>query len=170
MAMKKNQLITCFAVLLISAPLILAHPHINKTITASLPGNVTATITYNTTPSNEANAQKTAVGEFVTPRQPKLKLSADLKVGETAIPAGEYIIGVIKNGDNNWTMALYPGVLKRGEKADMTKLIKLESIFSASAGSAPHMLIDISPGTGKMEGRIALTLHFGSLFLSGALS
>jgi hypothetical protein len=168
--MKKNQLIICLAAFLIAVPLVLAHPHINKTVTATLSATVTATVTYNTTPSNEANAQKTAVGEFVTPRQPKLKLSADLKVGETTIPGGEYIIGVIKNSDNDWTMALYPGVLKRGEKADMTKVIKLESTFSTSAGTAPHMLIDISPGSGKMEGRIVLTMHFGSLFLSGALS
>jgi hypothetical protein len=168
--MRKAHLLICFAALLISVPLILAHPHINKTITATLPSNVTVTITYNTTPSNEANAQKTAVGDFVTPRMPKLKLSADLKVGETTIPAGEYIIGVIKNSDSDWTMALYSGVLKRGEKPDMSKVIKLESLFSATAGTAPHMLIDVSPGTGKMEGRIVLTLHFGTLFLSGALS
>ena len=32
------------------------------------------------------------------------------------------------------------------------------------------MLIDITPGDGKLEGRAVLTLHFGGLFLSGALS
>jgi hypothetical protein len=32
------------------------------------------------------------------------------------------------------------------------------------------MLVDISPGHGKLEGKAVLTLHFGSLYLAGALS
>jgi hypothetical protein len=158
------------SVLLLSATLIIAHPHINKIVTATLPGDVTATITYNTTPANEMNAQKLAVGEFTSPRNPRLKLSGDLKAGSVAIPAGEYLIGVIKNSDKDWTMAVYPGAIKRGEKPDMSKAIKLESMFSNSVGTAAHMLIDISPGSGKFEGRAVLTIHFGSLFLAGALT
>ncbi len=90
--------------------------------------------------------------------------------GSVTIPAGEYVIRVIKNGEDDWTMALYAGQLRRGEKADMSKVIKLESLFSTAEGKAPHMLLDISPGNGKFEGRTVLTLHFGSLFLAGALS
>jgi len=32
------------------------------------------------------------------------------------------------------------------------------------------MLIDITPGHGKFEGKAVLTLHFGSLFLMGVLA
>jgi hypothetical protein len=168
--MRKNIVICAAMWMLLAIALVVAHPHINKTVTAVLPGDVTATITYNTTPANENNAKNAAMGEFVTPRMPRLKLSGDLKAGSVTIPAGEYIIGVIKNAENDWTTGLFPGPLKRGEKADMTKVIKLESMFSTSAGTAPHMLIDISPGSGKFEGRIVLTLHFGSLFLESALT
>ena len=150
--------------------LLLAHPHFNKTITVALPGSGEATITYNTTPANELRAAKVAVGEFVTPRQPRLKLSTEIKAGTVTIPAGEYIIGVIKNGEKDWTMALYPGQIARGEKPDVSKVIKLDSVYSESEGKAPHMLIDISPGSGKFEGKAVLTLHFGSLFLAGAIS
>jgi hypothetical protein len=156
--------------LLIGATLLVAHPHINKTVTAVIAGNVTATVTYNTTPANESYAKSTAVGEFVTPRQPRLKLSGDVTAGTVNLPAGEYVIGAVKNGENDWTMGLYPGTLGWGEKADVAKVIKLESMFSTSSGTAPHMLIDISPGSGKFEGRIVLMLHFGSLFLEGALT
>jgi hypothetical protein len=31
------------------------------------------------------------------------------------------------------------------------------------------MLIDVTPGHGKFEGKAVMTLHFGSLFLSGLL-
>ncbi len=156
--------------ILLAATVVVAHPHFNKTVIVKLPGGAEATITYNTTPANEANAAKQAVGAFVTPRQPKLKLSAEVKAGEVTIPAGEYIIGCIKNSEKDWTMALYSGTLARGAQPDMSKVIKLESMFSDAAGVAPHMLIDISPGAGKFEGKAVLTLHFGSLFLAGVIS
>ena len=147
-----------------------AHPHFNKTVTAKLPSGVEATITYNTTPANEVRAAEAPVGVFVTPRRPVLKLSAPLETGGATVAAGDYTIGVIKNGEKDWTMALYPGVLGREDKPDVAKAIKLESLFSSDHGVAEHMLIDITPGSGKLQGRAVLTLHFGGLFLSGALS
>lgn len=168
----KRRITLSFALcaVLLAATLVFAHPHFNKSVTAKLPGGAEATITYNTTPANEANAAKQAVGVFATPRRPKLKLSADVKAGEVAVPAGEYLIGVIKNSEEDWTMALYPGDIARGASPDMSKVIKLESMFLKDQGKAPHMLIDISPGSGKFEGKAVLTLHFGTLFLAGALS
>ena len=148
----------------------LAHPHFNKTVTATLAPNVEVTITYNTTPANEAHAQTAKVGEFVTPRRPVLKLSAELKAGKATLPAGEYTIGVIKNADKDWTLALYPGRLQRSDTPDPAKAIRLDSMFSADHGTADHMLVDVTPGHGKFEGKAVLTLHFGSLFLAGALS
>ena len=50
------------------------------------------------------------------------------------------------------------------------KVVKLESIFDAKVAPADHMLIDITPGHGKFEGKAVLTLHFGTLFLSGLLA
>lgn len=147
-----------------------AHPHFNKTVSAKLPSGVEATITYNTTPANEVRATEAPVGAFVTPRRPVLKLSGPLETGSVTVPAGEYTIGVIKNAEKDWTMALHPGVLGRADKPDAAKAIKLESGFSSDHGTAEHMLVDITPGSGKLEGRAVLTLHFGGLFLSGALS
>jgi hypothetical protein len=149
---------------------LLAHPHFNKTVTAKLPSGTEVTIAYNTTPANELRAKEVKVGAFVTPRRPTLKLSAEVKSEAATIPAGEYTIGVIKNSENDWTMALYPGQVARGAEPDMSKMIKLPSMYSSSAGTADHMLIDITPGHGKFEGKPVLTLHFGSMFLAGALA
>jgi hypothetical protein len=161
-----------FSVIAVSlvASTALAHPHFNKTVTATLSPGVEVTITYNTTPANETHAQTAKVGEFITPRRPVIKLSAELKNGTTTLPAGEYTIGVIKNAEKDWTLALYPGRLQRADVPDSAKAIRLESMFSADHGSAEHMLIDITPGHGKFEGKAVLTLHFGSLFLAGVLS
>jgi hypothetical protein len=168
--MKRNRALLWTLCALLGSTPVLAHPHFNKVVKVTLPGNAEATVTYGTTPANELNAQKVAVGEFVVPRRPMLKLSAELKSGAVTIPAGDYLIGVIKNSENDWTMALYPGQLGRGEKPDPSKLIKLESLYSTAHGKAEHMLIDISPGAGKLEGRAVLTIHFGSMFLAGALT
>lgn len=155
--------------LTLAAGSLLAHPHFNKTVTAKLPSGTEVTITYNTTPANELRAKEVKVGAFVTPRRPTLKLSADAKSGGTPIPAGEYTIGVVKNSETDWTMALYPGQVPRGAEPEAAKLIKLDSIYQSSAGTAEHMLVDITPGHGKFEGKPVLTLHFGTMFLSGAL-
>jgi hypothetical protein len=147
-----------------------AHPHFNKTVSATLPQGVELSITYNTTPANEMRAQAVKVGDFVTPRGPVIKLSAELKTEKAAIPAGEYTIGVIKNGDKDWTLGLYPGRLARGQAAEVAKVIRLDSLFEGDKGTAEHMLIDVTPGHGKFEGKAVLTLHFGTLFVSGLLA
>ena len=154
---------------LLAAGAAMAHPHFNKTVTAKLPSGIDATVTYNTTPANEIHATKAAVGTFVTPRRPMLKLSGEVKAGAVTIPAGEYTIGVIKKSEKDWVMALYPGAAPR-EGADVAKAIPLESAFSTTHGPAEHMLVDITPGDGTLTGRAVLTLHFGTLFLEGALS
>ncbi|PYQ38872.1 MAG: hypothetical protein DMF77_23105, partial [Acidobacteria bacterium] len=84
---------------MLTAVAAIAHPHFNKTVTAKLPSGVDATITYNTTPANEIRATEAAVGTFVTPRRPTLKLSGEIKAGAVTVPAGEYTIGVIKNSE-----------------------------------------------------------------------
>ena len=168
--MKMNRIAPSLVFVLASAPLALAHPHFNKIINAKLPSGVEVTITYNTTPSNEMHAQNAKVGEFITPRRPMIKLSAEIKTEKQTIPAGDYTIGVIKNGEKDWTMALYPGAPARGEAPDMAKLIKLDSMFDSTKGVAEHMLIDLTPGHGKFEGKAVLTLHFGGLFLAGVLA
>lgn len=162
--------LTALAVLALAVTA-MAHPHFNKTITADLPGGVQAVITYNTTPANETRATDAPIGVFTTPRSPKLKLSADLKSDEKVLlAAGEYVIGVVKVSATDWTMALYNGTLARGAAPDPAKVIRLDSIFDSKVAPAAHMLIDITPGHGKFEGKAILTLHFGTLFLSGLLA
>lgn len=162
--------VLCVLALLLAPSFSLAHPHFNKTVNASLPGGAEATIAYNTTPANLTHAENAEPGTFVTPRRPSLTLSSAVMSGGTEIPAGDYTIGVIKNGANDWTMALHKGKLGRGDSPDMASIIKLDSMYSSDMGNAEHMLIDITPGSGEFEGKAVLTLHFGTMFLAGALS
>jgi len=166
--MKKSICLVGFILLVASA--LAAHPHFRKTVTIELPDGLKATLSYQTTPANEARAEEAEIGAFVVPRGPRLELSGELKAGSVTIPAGQYTIGVIKNSATDWTMGLYPGQIARGEAPDMSKVIKLDSMFVSSAEPAPHMVLDINPGHGKMEGRMVLTIHFGTLSLGGALT
>jgi hypothetical protein len=167
MRIERMALVAAFAGL---AAVVGAHPHFNKTVSVTLPGGSEAQVAYTTTSANVELAAGVAVGAFATPRGPRLTLSGDLSVGDETLPAGEYTIGVVRQGEKDWVMALYPGRLGRGETPDESKLVKLESEYSTQMGSAAHMLIDITPGAGAFEGRVVLTLHFGSMFLAGALS
>ena len=159
-----------FVLTLAGTTFLMAHPHFNKKLSAELPGGVEATITYQTVPANEEHARSAEVGSFITPRSPRLELSGELKAGMVTIPAGQLIIGVVKNGPEDWDLALYPGKLERGETLDTSKLIKLDSMFSRTREAIEHLTIDISPGHGRLEGKAVLVISFGTLSLQGALN
>lgn len=168
--MKRLLTVLCMASLLTAPSLSLAHPHFNKSVNTKLPSGADATIAYQTVPANEAHATGAAAGAFITPRNPKLTLSAGIMSGSVEVPAGEYTIGVIKNGDDDYTMALYKGTPPSGGAPDMAQMIKLDSMYSKEMGTSHHLLIDITPGDGEFEGKAVLTLHFGTMYLAGALS
>jgi hypothetical protein len=167
--MKNVHLLAAPALALMVTNLALAHPHLSKTITVKLPDGGDVTISYATEPSNESHTAKAAAGSFLHAGA-RITLSAEVKAGAVTLAAGEYTIGALKNGDSDYTMALYPGRIRLSDTADMAMIIKLESVFSRDMGNAHHMLVDIAPGHGKLEGKTVLTLHFGSLYLAGALS
>ena len=158
-----------FVFILLGATILSAHPHFNKQITAQLPGDVEATITYQTVPANEEHTNAAPNGSFVTPRSPRLTLSGDLMAGSLSIPAGQYIIGVVKNSASDWTLALYPGTLGQGETPADSDLLKLDSMFFTVTEPIEHLTLDITPGHGKHEGKAVLTINFGSMAVHGAL-
>ena len=167
--MRNTHLIAAPALVLMVTNLALAHPHLRKTIAVTLPEGGDVTISYATEPSNESHTAKAAAGSFLHAGA-RITLSAEAKTGAVSLPAGDYTIGALKNGDSDYTMALYPGRIRLSDTADMAKIIKLVSMFSRDMGNAHHMLVDIAPGHGKLQGKTVLTLHFGSLYLAGALS
>ncbi len=145
-------------------------PHIEISITATLPGDVEAIVSFYTNPVNMTLAENAANGAFLTSGVPVLKISADLNAGSVSIPAGTYTVGAIKNSMDSWTMALSPGELGEEEKPDMSKLIKLDSEFVKSSEPGEHSWVYIGPGQGKFEGKVAFEMGFGPLVLTGCLS
>ncbi len=144
----------------------LSHPHLTKSVTATLPSKVEASINYYTVPANMAHIEKVKVGGF-TPSRAVLSLSGATSSGSTAVPAGEYTIGAVRNA-SDWTLALHPK-MARGDQPEPSKLILLQSSFSSSEGTAHHSSFDVAPGHGSMEGKAVVIWHFGTLYLAGAL-
>ena len=163
----KKLLVLCGLVLLI-ASVATAHPHFRKTTMVKM-GEQEVSVSFFTVPANMTHLDGIAEGGFVAPGNPSLKIAADLKGGSATIPAGTYLVGAIKKGDG-WTMVLYPGKLERGEKPDLSKVIKLDSQFNKSADATEHLVVDIGPGWGKNEGKAVVLIGFGPLWLDGVIS
>ncbi len=144
------------------------HPHISKTVTAEL-GENKLTLSYFTAPANMEHVEKVKEGDMAMGFG-SLECSEDLEIGESKIPAGKYSIGAIKEGEDSWTLALYPGRPGRGEAADVEKAILLESMNSTDMGDTGHVSFDIMPGHGDLEGKATLVWHFGNMYLAGAIS
>lgn len=140
-----------------------AHPHLSKRVTARI-GNVWVTVSFRTSPANEAHVTSAEFGSFNVGG--RLELEGNLKVGDLELKAGPYMLGAVKDGPGQWTMAISP----RYEGADHDEIIRLESHLSDQMGSAEHYDFDLRIGTGDSAGRVLLTWHFGSMFLAAPLS
>jgi hypothetical protein len=162
----KRFFVLCLVLLTASA--VIAHPHFRKTTTAKM-GDNEVSVSFFTVPANMSHLEGIADGEFVSPGQPSLKVSANLKAGSAAIPAGTYLVGAVKKGDG-WMMVLYPGELGRGETPDMSKVIKLDSQFNKSSDAAEHLVVDIGPGWGNSAGKAVVLIGFGTMWLDGVIS
>jgi hypothetical protein len=159
-----------FCVLILAASAVVAHPHFQMNVTATLSEDSEASVAFYTVPANMTHAENAANGAFLAPGLPKLTLSANVKAGSVSIPAGTYTVGAIKNSMDDWTMALSPGELARGATPDMSKLIKLDSEYVKSNEPGGHLWLYIGPGEGKFEGKATLGMGFGSMILTGALN
>ena len=157
------------AVVMLSATALVAHPHFQKTTTAKLSEDVEVSISFFTVPANMEHLAEIGNGEFVSPGLPKFKSGSDITAGETAVPAGTYTVGVIKNGSADWTMVLSPGELGFGDSPYMSKLIKLDSMFTQGNDPTGHLVVDIFPGEGKFDGKAVILIGFGTMWVHGVV-
>ena len=96
------------AIVMLTATVLVAHPHFQKTTSAKLTDDLEVSISFYTVPANMDHVANIGNGEFVSPGLPKLTNSSAITVGEASIPAGTYTVGVVKNGADDWTMVLSP--------------------------------------------------------------
>ena len=164
--MKKLSIV---AVALLTATVLAAHPHFQKTTSAKLSEEVEVSLSFFTVPANMSHLAGIENGDFVSPGLPKFETGAALTAGSATVPAGTYTVGAIKNGADDWTMALSPGELGFGEAPDMSKVIKLDSTYWTSQDDTAHLVVDVFPGEGKFEGKAVILLGFGTMWVQGLI-
>ncbi len=164
--MKRNFIL--FLVFAATTMVLVAHPHLQKSIDVKI-GEVEAKLSFYTSPANPEHVKNAEVGKFST-GYARLALSSNLTAGGQTIPAGDYTVGAIRDGEKDWTMVLLPGKLGYDDTPDVSKVLKLKSSFSSSEGNAGHVDYNISPGHGAMTGRAVLVWRYGTLYLAGALT
>ncbi len=142
----------------------LAHPHLSKTVSVMMEGSK-ATVSFFTAPANEDRLANIENGSYN-----RSTATLELEGDQAVVEAGKYSVGAIKNGDSDWTLCLYNGQLGRGESADMSKVIKLDSHYSNSMGQSDHVEFNLEAGGSDLEGRVVLVWRFGSHYLAGGLS
>ena len=66
-------------------------------------------------------------------------------------------------------MVLSPGELAFGDSPDMSKLIKLDSMFTQSNDPTGHLVVDVLPGEGKFEDKAVILIGFGTMWVHGLI-
>lgn len=158
-----------FGLFLVATGALAAHPHIGKTVTATLPGGTEVSVSYSMTPAGEIDPATAPVDTFINPWAPLLRVSQPVKLGSVDIPQGMYTLGLFKSGSGDWALALHPGRLRQKEIPLGPKVTRLDSVFSNSEGRADHLVVDFSLGKGRLEDKVVVTFHWGSIYLAAEL-
>ena len=159
-----------FGLFFVATGALTAHPHIGKTVTATLPGGTEVSVSYSMTPAGEIDPAAAPVDTFINPWAPLLRVSQPVHSGSVDIPVGMYTLGLIKSGSGDWTLALHPGRLRQKEIPLGPKVTRLDSVFSSSEGMADHLVVDFSLGRDKLEGKVVVTFHLGSIHLAAEIA
>lgn len=158
------------AMFLVANGALTAHPHIGKTVTATLPGGTEVSVSYSMTPAGEVDPAAAPVDTFINPWAPLLRVSQPVQSGSVDIPEGMYTLGLIKSSSGEWVLALHPGRLRQKEMPLGPKVTRLDSVFSSSEGTADHLVVDFGLGKDKLEGKVVVTFHLGSVHLAAEIA
>ena len=159
-----------FGLVLVATGALMAHPHIGKTVTTTLPGGTEVSVSYSMTPAGEIDPAGAPVDTFINPWAPLLRVSQPVKSGSVDIPMGMYTLGLIKSGSGDWALALHPGRLVLKEVPLGPRVTRLDSMFSNSEGRADHLVVDFSLGKGRLEDKVVVTFHLGAIHLAAELA
>lgn len=164
--MKKHILL---GFVLIGTASLIGHPHFNKRVIVILPGGIEAIMAYRTIPVNNTHLDKVKVGDFVSPRGPRLTLTGEVMADSVKVTSGTYTVGMLRKANNNWSLVLSPGRLLKTVEPDRSKLIHLESTYSITREHTDHIEIDITPAPGISRDAV-ISFHFGKMLLTGVLT
>lgn len=134
----------------------------------TIPGGAEVTVEYT---SHEAVADygKDVVhgNYFSLPLAPRIRFSGSAQSGSADIFPREHNIGIVKNRDGTFHLALYPGDITKAKRAPrLDQVISLEGTYELTEGEPQPLQIELIPGDADS---LLLSVHFGQMLLQGRL-
>ena len=142
-------------------------PVAGDTSTAELSDGRALQVEYEPAQVDAAFLEGPVVGNyFALPEGPLLNVEGDFE-GRRPLPAGLYSIGLVKQRDGGFYIALYPGDIRQARRAPrLNIIIPLVTSSVASAGANSPLMIDIV----ENQGAALLKVELADVSLEGQLN
>jgi len=168
--MKKKTVLAASLLLVCLAGTMLAHPHFNKTVTAAVKG-LELKLTYFTLPYNAKHLEGIKEGFVFHCGRAKLNIAGEMTVENTKVAAGSYLLRAKAKSADEWTLVLIPEAQAGDpQNPDMTKGIALETKSFANQSEIHHLDLNLTGGQGDTDGKLLLTVSFGSRKIEAAIT
>ena len=168
--MKKTNMLTVVLMVVCLAGTIIAHPHFNKTVTASVKG-LELKLTYFTLPYNAKHLEGIKEGFVFHCGRAKLNVAGEMTVGSAKLGAGSYLLRAKAKSADEWTLILVPEA-EAGDpqKPDLSKGIALDTKSFSKQSELHHLDLNLTGGHGDTDGKLLVTVSFGSRRIEAAIT
>lgn|SRR5262245_1032708 len=168
--MNIRTLLTAGILLVCLAASTVAHPHFNKTVTASVKG-LELKLTYYTLPYNAKHLEGIKEGFVFHCGRAKLNVVGDMTVGSTKLGTGTYLLRARAKSADEWTLVLIPEAQAGdAQNPDMSKGISLETKSFAKQSELHHLDLNLTGGHADTDGKLMVTVSFGSRRIEAAIT
>ena len=168
--MKKINMLTVSLMVVCLAGTMIAHPHFNKTVTASVKG-LELKLTYFTLPYNAKHLEGIKEGFVFHCGRAKLNVAGEMTVGSAKLGAGSYLLRAKAKSADEWTLILVPEA-EAGDpqKPDLSKAIALDTKSFSKQSELHHLDLNLTGGHGDTDGKLLVTVSFGSRRIEAAIT
>ncbi|MCI0421774.1 MAG: hypothetical protein L0312_21525, partial [Acidobacteria bacterium] len=147
-----------------------AHPHFDKTVTASVKG-LELKLTYITLPYNAKHLEGIKEGFVFGCGRAKLTVAGEMTVGNTKLGAGAYFLRAKAKSADEWTLVLIPEALAGDPRnPDVSKGTALETKSFANQAVLHHLDLNLTGGHGPTDGKLVVSVAFGSRRIEGVIT
>ena len=168
--MKKRNMLTVSLMVICLAATMIAHPHFNKTVTASVKG-LELKLTYFTLPYNAKHLEGIKEGFVFHCGRAKLNVAGEMTVGSAKLGAGSYLLRAKAKSADEWTLILVPeSEAGDPQKPDLSKAIALDSKSFSKQSELHHLDLNLTGGHGDSDGKLLVTVSFGSRRIEAAIT
>ncbi len=168
--MKKAILLLTAVLVVLLVGALTAHPHFNKTVSASVKG-LDLKLIYYTLPYNAKHLEGIKEGFVFHCGRAELVVTGDMTIGSTKVAPGNYLLRAKARSADDWTLVLIPKA-DAGDPGnpDVSKGITVESKSLTGQAELSHLDLNLSGGHGATDGKLVLSVGFGTRRVESAIT